>query len=81
MPVSRSGPAPDPWGPSSASTSTSGSKVYRVPEGGMSLPAVSRLVFGTEQRWDEIYKLNPEVNASKVPAGTDLKLPADARVP
>jgi hypothetical protein len=83
-PVGRSGTAADPpWAgvaPSAPATGGAG-KTFRVPEGGMSLPAVSRLVLGTEQRWDEIYRLNPDVNAAKVPAGTDLKLPPDARVP
>jgi hypothetical protein len=36
---------------------------------------------GNEQRWIEIYDLNPDVNASRVPAGTELRLPADARLP
>ncbi len=51
----------------------------RVPMGGMSMQAVARLTLGNEQRWSEIYDLNPQLNPSKVPAGTDLKLPADAK--
>ena len=46
----------------------------------MSLPAVAKLVLGNDQRWRELYDLNPDVNPSKVSAGTELKLPADARV-
>jgi hypothetical protein len=81
-PVSRSSPAPDPWGPPTAPVSTGGGKTFRIPEGGMSLRAVARYALGTEQRWDDIYRLNPEVAPDKVlPAGTDLKMPPDARFP
>jgi len=67
----------DPWNAAGGG----GAKTYRVPQGdGMSLPAVAKLVLGNDQRWREIYDLNPEVNPSKVSAGTELKLPADARV-
>ena len=82
-PTGRPPAAPDPWGAAGATTpgGFSGSKTFRVPNGdGMSLPAVAKLLLGTEQRWDEIYRLNPDVNPNKVPAGTELKLPADARV-
>jgi hypothetical protein len=71
----------DPWAASGAPGTSSGPKTYRVPNGdGMSLPAVAKLLLGNDQRWKEIYDLNPEVNPNRVPAGTDLKLPADARV-
>jgi hypothetical protein len=67
----------DPWNAAGGS----GAKIYRVPPGdGMSLPAVAKLVLGNDQRWQELYELNPNVNPGKVPAGTELKLPADARV-
>jgi hypothetical protein len=46
----------------------------------MSLKAVARQVLGTEQRWGELYDLNPQVgDPNAVPGGTTLKLPADAR--
>jgi hypothetical protein len=73
----------DPWNAAGAGSAASNvTKVYRVPAGnGMSLPAVAKLVLGTEQRWQEIFDLNPTVtNATNVPAGTELRLPADARV-
>ena len=64
-----------------AGVGTVSARTYRVPPGdGMSLPAVAKLVLGNDQRWRELYDLNPDVNPSKVTAGTELKLPADARV-
>jgi hypothetical protein len=69
----------DPW--NAAGSAAGGAKTYRIPQGdGMSLPAVAKLVLGNDQRWRELYDLNPEVNPSKVTAGTELKLPADSRV-
>jgi hypothetical protein len=72
-------PQGDPW--NAAGIGTVSARTYRVPPGdGMSLPAVAKLVLGNDQRWRELYDLNPDVNPSKVTAGTELKLPADARV-
>jgi hypothetical protein len=72
-------PGGDPW--NAAGVGTVSARTYRVPPGdGMSLPAVAKLVLGNDQRWRELYDLNPDVNPSKVSAGTELKLPADARV-
>ena len=46
----------------------------------MTLKTVARQVLGSDQRWGELYELNPQVNASEVlPAGTELRLPAGAR--
>ncbi len=57
-------------------------RMFRVPEGGMTLPAIARLTLGTDQRWEDIYKLNPNLKPSDtVPAGTAVKLPPDARNP
>jgi hypothetical protein len=72
-------PGGDAW--SAAGVGTVSARTYRVPPGeGMSLPAVAKLVLGNDQRWRELYDLNPDVNPSKVTPGTELKLPADARV-
>ena len=45
---------------------------FRVPQGGMSLRAVARLTLGTEQRWGDIYDLNPQITKpdAVLPAGT-----------
>jgi hypothetical protein len=80
MPVSRSDSAPDPWGPSSGSAST-GNGTYRVPRT-TTLTAIAKSLLGSDQRWRELYDLNPQVaDANNVPEGTVIKLPAGARVP
>jgi hypothetical protein len=61
-----------------------GRGVYTVPQGGMSMKAVARLTLGSEQRWQDIWKLNPHLSTppdDTLAAGTELTLPADARVP
>jgi nucleoid-associated protein YgaU len=87
QPTGRAVPA-DPWNaatptyqPGPATAAPGGFKIYRVPTDGLSLPTIARQLLGNERRWVEIYDLNPEVNASRVPAGTELRLPADARLP
>jgi LysM repeat protein len=75
--------APAAWNPSGTPAARSGGHVlFRVPQGGMSMRAVARWTLGNEQRWTEIYDLNPQAKPDeKLPAGTELKLPADARLP
>jgi hypothetical protein len=75
------------WQPASATATrptanfrTTGSSTYVVPQGGMSMPAISRLTLGTDKRWREIYDLNPQFAPDSVPAGAELKLPANAIV-
>jgi hypothetical protein len=87
QPAGRAVPA-DPWNAatptyqaSPATAAPGGFKIYRVPTDGLSLPTIARQLLGNERRWVEIYDLNPEVNASRVPAGTELRLPPDARLP
>ncbi|MBA2226632.1 LysM peptidoglycan-binding domain-containing protein [Thermogemmata fonticola] len=87
QPAGRAVPT-DPWNAAAptyhsgpASAAPGGFKIYRVPTDGLSLPTIARQLLGNERRWVEIYDLNPEVNASRVPAGTELRLPADARLP
>ncbi len=54
---------------------------FIVPAGGMTMRAVARETLGSDLRWNDIYDLNPQFNPSSVPAGTELKLPAGARLP
>ena len=56
---------------------------YSVPAGGATLKAIARATLGTDQRWNEIWDMNPKlVRADDViPAGTTLALPSDARIP
>jgi LysM repeat protein len=70
------------WGSAGGTARTTGARTYTVPQGGMSLATVAKSLLGSEQRWRELYDLNPQVtNPSQVPAGTELKLPTDARNP
>jgi nucleoid-associated protein YgaU len=77
-------PAPS-WGPSTSSTpvgSSGGSQIYRVPSGVTSEREIAKNFLGSEQRWQEIYNLNPQItNPNNIPAGTEVRLPADARMP
>lgn len=85
-----SNPAPaGDWGPANPPRSdggpsfrpSGGGQTFLVPQGGMSLKAVARQTLGTEQRWGDVHQLNPQFDPSEmVPAGTRLKLPADARL-
>ena len=79
FPVGRTGG--DSWG--AAVSTGGGTRTFRVPDGGLSLPAIAKLVLGSEQRWTDIYDLNPQFTKADeiLPAGTELKLPADARPP
>lgn len=71
-----------PSNPTTPATQSTGTKIYRVPAGGTTLPAIAKAFLGNEQRWTELYNLNPQVTApNAVPAGMDIKLPADAKVP
>jgi hypothetical protein len=81
-PVSRPVVGTDPgWGAAGSSVSR-GEKHFRVPSGGMSMRGVARLLLGNEQRWRDVYELNPHLRPDEVlPAGTELRLPADARTP
>ena len=57
--------------------------VFVVPAGGMTLKAVAREALGNEQRWRDLWDLNPQFTdtSQMLPAGTEVKLPSDARRP
>lgn len=82
-PGASANPRPDAeWGPASTPVRTVGDKTYRVPQGGMSLVSIAKDVLGNEQRWRELYDLNPQVtDPGLVPAGTEIKLPNAPRSP
>ena len=75
------------WGPAGDKTDVptravgAARGVYVVPPGGMTMKAVAKLTLGNEQRWGEVYDLNSHLRPDNLPAGTELKLPADARIP
>jgi hypothetical protein len=58
-----------------------GSSTFVVPSGGMTMKTIARLTLGTEDRWEEIYNLNPKYSTSFVPAGAEIRLPANAVAP
>jgi hypothetical protein len=54
-----------------------GSGNYRVRDGGEHIFDIARNVYGTGDRWAEIYRLNPGLRPEfPIPAGTVVKLPA-----
>jgi hypothetical protein len=69
-------PKPDP-GP--ARTTATGRGTYLVPQGGTTLGVVARQV-GVD--WRELYDLNAAYPPNTfIPAGTELRLPANAKLP
>lgn len=71
------------WGTAPARPAASGGNVFVVPRGGLTLEEVAKRTMGDTQRWRDIYDLNPQVTNTRAPvaAGTELKLPPDARIP
>ena len=70
------------WGAVTPPARATGEKLFRVPMGGMTMGAIARTTLGTEQRFDYIYRLNPHLRPDeRLPAGTEVKLPPDARNP
>jgi hypothetical protein len=56
-------------------------KTYRVRANGEMFYEIARRTLGNGERWQEIYRLNPGLDPKDpVAAGTQLRLPADARV-
>jgi len=56
-------------------------KLYSVAPGGQQFYEIARDTLGSGTRWSEIYQLNQQYDPQlMVPAGTQLKLPADAHV-
>jgi hypothetical protein len=59
-----------------------GSRTFTIPTGGMTMSAAARLTLGDPNRWKDLYNLNPQHSPGEtLPAGTELKLPADAVPP
>lgn len=56
---------------------------FVVPQGGMTLKAIARETLGNEQRWRDLWDLNSQFTdaGAVLPAGTEVKLPSDARRP
>jgi nucleoid-associated protein YgaU len=85
-PAAAATPTP-PAPPSSISAVTltppiqAGSRRYLVRGNGEMLFEIARQTLGDGRRWSEIYRLNPDIRPElAIPGGTQLRLPADARV-
>jgi hypothetical protein len=77
------GPAGGRPEPTPARATGSNRGVFVIPQGGMTMKAVARATLGSEQRWGDIWDLNRQFTdpSQVLPAGTELKLPSDARLP
>jgi hypothetical protein len=77
-------PAPAPSGsvPPAGNTGGAMTKPYWVPQGGQHFYVIARQTLGDSGRWSEIWRLNPQIADPNqlVPAGTVLRLPAEARI-
>jgi hypothetical protein len=64
-----------------ATTSTLPEKSYRVRGGGAMFLTIARSTLGNDERWPEIYRLNPSFDPTKfIPGGTVLRMPGDAKI-
>jgi hypothetical protein len=74
------GPAGDKSDPVPARATGTFRNTYVIPAGsGMSMKGVAKFTLGNEQRWQDIYFLNPGLRPDELlPPGTELKLPSDA---
>ncbi|MCI0380814.1 MAG: hypothetical protein L0215_24790, partial [Gemmataceae bacterium] len=57
-------------------------KRYRVGGNGQMIIEIAQQTLGDARRWSEIYRLNPNLRPElPIPAGTEIRLPANANVP
>lgn len=76
------GPASERSDPVPARATGAGRATFVVPTGGMTMKAIARFTLGNEQRWSDIYGMNPHLRPDDVlPAGTEVRMPSDARLP
>lgn len=56
-------------------------RVYEIPSGGLTFKEIARRALGDENYWGQIWELNSKLRADEpVPAGTKIKLPAEAKI-
>lgn len=73
------------WGPAGGElvpvTPAAKRGVFVVPQGGMTFRQIAREKLGDGNRWGDIYNMNPHFTDTNavLPAGTEVKLPSDAR--
>jgi MraZ protein len=74
-------PAPMPPTGQAESSPPTPAPTYKVGDKGETLREIAKRTLGSEGRWTEIDKLNPELRSeSVVPAGKVVRLPVDAHV-
>lgn len=84
--IRASRPAADPprdrdtnWGPASDLTPADGQRTFTVGARGATFRQVAATVYGDSRQWSRIWDLNPNYRADdELPAGTVVRLPADA---
>jgi nucleoid-associated protein YgaU len=82
-PISINAPVPAvPPIPMPGANTAAAGKTYRVPAQGQFLFEIAIRTLGEGNRWSEIYRLNPNINPQQpIPGGTELRLPANAKLP
>ncbi len=75
-------PSQPEWNNAAPRPVANGRSTFTIPNGnGMTLQQIARQTMGSEQRWRDIYDLNPQVSSNeRLLPGTELKMPADARL-
>lgn len=66
--------------PAAASMASASDRFYRVRQGGERYMDIAQRTLGDAMRWGEIYERNRYDPAYPIPAGTQLKLPGDAKI-
>jgi hypothetical protein len=75
-------PAPPIPMPGAGAKTEAAAKTYRVPATGQFIFDIAIRTLGDGNRWSEIYRLNPNINPQQpIPGGTELRLPANAKLP
>ena len=67
--------------PIATAASVTGERSYRVHTAGEMFLTIARNTLGNEDRWPEIYRLNPRFDPKDaLPGGSILRMPGDARI-
>jgi hypothetical protein len=75
-------PAPPIPMPGAGAKTEAAAKTYRVPAAGQFIFDIAIRTLGDGNRWSEIYRLNPNINPQQpIPGGSELRLPANAKLP
>lgn len=73
-------PSEKPMPTPPSASAVAGEPTYKVGDKGETLREIAKRTLGSEERWAEIDKLNPELRSQGIiPAGKVVRLPAEAR--